>query len=1768
MVKGNKVYFSFLILLFVFSISITGNAATQDNEWPKTGLEIRNDGSWTTHQEELDFLKELSEKSERVDYEIYGTTAEGRPMHLVKVGFPVPGTNEEIADGRSILIKGTFHGNEPSGREMSLQTIRNLAFTDDPNMIELMEKSTILFLPTLNPDGREANRRRNDDNYDINRDAVRLITPEGQTLARITNEFQPEIILDAHERMSGPNMSLLGNQNRMIDPDLRALNDELIDDYMFVDLGNEGFEYTYYPSSATAYPTNSRGVSGFRHSIGILTEASWLDEPLDRVAAQMVSVNAILRFYHERFDEVGEVVANSRINHQNRGAAAKEPFYLEGRPEDEITNEKSVLDPPPCGYLINEEQKKKIERQIDLFSLTFEKIDDGYYITMNQPMMAIIPYIMDENARTKLINADRVYDCSDIDNLVAPSAPTPDNFTTDFSEHVTDATPQNWTELWGESQWVIKDNPARLEHVVTDGEDRRLLVWDEVGEVHGDVEIATLVRTDQEGELFQLHLNAYGTADSADSYYLDVKSQHGTSEIQINRVIGSLYKSLEKETLNFNVSVDTWYQIVFQREGHTLRGKIWEYGEEEPDDWQIEVDDEYMEFGNVGIGHETNGVINDWKYFSVGTYGNEAARAPKNLLDDTDKSVLQRRISQIENENLKEENYLKDSWETFQLALDKAKRVLADQNATQEQVDEAVQQLYDAYTGLSAQYVTDFTEYDVGSAPDDWSMLWRESEWKINDDPVRLTHSLSDDGSGRRGLTWDKPGNIVGDVEIYSLVRKSNTTSGVMFQLHLQATGTSGNENSYYLDVRNNGNIRINRNRTGGFSSLGSAAVSSATELDTWYEVVFSRKGNKLRGKVWRYGEEEPKDWQIEIEDDNFFSGRVGLGHVTNSVVNDFAFFSVGTANAQAPRAPSNLLVDKSPLEDKINELNQLVPDDYTADSWGVLANQLLAAENILKRNDLSQEDILDMIIELEKAYENLQTAGVQYQTNFSGYEVGKVPNDWSTLWRESGWAIKDDPIRLEHFVTEGGKRRVLTWDKVGEVKGDVEVSALVKSSDVGGSTMFQLHLHGSGEAGSETSYYLDLRTTNAVRINRNRGGGFSSLNSTRLPFEAQENVWYQAVLRYDGGILKGKVWPYGEDEPKEWQVEVQDDNFANGKVGLGHVSSGVTNDWAFFGVGTNDKEAPRAPEGLFDKTDKTELQTRVDDINGKSLDESDYTSDSWKILQGALDQARLVLEDSKASQELVDSTLENLNEAYENLRLADEPPIDDEVDKSKLQAQVDEINKDPVDEADYSQDSWETFQMALSIAMLILDDDDVGQESVNSAFLNLAITYENLVEIDEPPVGDKGDKSELQSLLNKINKESLVESDYTSGSWGTFQVAYNVAMSVFENDDASQGSVDSALANLNVIYGNLVVADEPPVDDETDKSELQSRLDEIDKESLDKSDYTADSWEIFMTALDQATSVLEDDDASQELIDSTLANLNKAHKNLESASEPPVNDEVDKLKLQSRIDEINKKSLEESEYTKTSWSTFMVALNTAMLVLEDDNTTQESVDNALSNLNGAYANLVPVAEPPIDDGRDKSELQSRINEISDDPLNESDYTPTSWGAFRIALNTAMSVLGDDNASQESIDDALADLDAAYASLIPIEDSPLDDEVYKSELQSWIDKINDKVLDKSYYTSDSWEALLTAMNIALSVLEDVDASQELVDSTLTDLIDAYENLEPVDTTDKIDEFQDTDDNKLPKTGTSIFNQLLMGTILLIIGGVLFIIIRDRKINTK
>lgn len=99
------------------------------------------------------------------------------------------------------LIIGVFHGDEPEGEIM----VNNL-INDIKNNPDLLTSSTILFIPCLNPDGKQKNTRENSNGVDLNRDfpTKNQLNPdkepeiETKFILDIMAEYKPDRILTIH----------------------------------------------------------------------------------------------------------------------------------------------------------------------------------------------------------------------------------------------------------------------------------------------------------------------------------------------------------------------------------------------------------------------------------------------------------------------------------------------------------------------------------------------------------------------------------------------------------------------------------------------------------------------------------------------------------------------------------------------------------------------------------------------------------------------------------------------------------------------------------------------------------------------------------------------------------------------------------------------------------------------------------------------------------------------------------------------------------------------------------------------------------------------------------------------------------------------------------------------------------------------------------------------------------------------------------------------------------------------------------------------------------------------------------------------------------------------------------------------------------------------------------------------------------------------------------------------------------------------------------
>jgi hypothetical protein len=120
-----------------------------------------------------------------------GTSIEGRKLRLISLG-----TGET-----DIFLWSQMHGNEPTATQAIFDILNFMASADfAKEKSEILEAVTIHFLPMLNPDGAEVFQRRNTLGIDINRDALRLQSPEGRTLKRVRDSLEADFGFNLHDQ--------------------------------------------------------------------------------------------------------------------------------------------------------------------------------------------------------------------------------------------------------------------------------------------------------------------------------------------------------------------------------------------------------------------------------------------------------------------------------------------------------------------------------------------------------------------------------------------------------------------------------------------------------------------------------------------------------------------------------------------------------------------------------------------------------------------------------------------------------------------------------------------------------------------------------------------------------------------------------------------------------------------------------------------------------------------------------------------------------------------------------------------------------------------------------------------------------------------------------------------------------------------------------------------------------------------------------------------------------------------------------------------------------------------------------------------------------------------------------------------------------------------------------------------------------------------------------------------------------------------------------
>ena len=311
----------------------------------KTVAESSNFQATAPYADVVEFCETLAKSSEHVHLTRMGQTYEKRDIPLLVIADPPIKTADEAArDPRSVVFAmGNIHAGEVCGKEALLMLARDLIAKESPVYKELI----LVFAPIYNADGNErfstTNRpgqigpaqgmgqRPNAMGLDLNRDHMKLESPEARSLAKLMTDWQPMIAMDLHTtdgsfhrfkvtydspRHPGTDEALLkyGRDTFLpvVSSQLEAATGNLSFFYGNFDRTHDNW-YSY-----PAEPRFSTHYFGLRNSLGILSEAYAFATFKERVLVTYHFVDEILKL------AVKEKAAISRLVDEANNRAAKE----------------------------------------------------------------------------------------------------------------------------------------------------------------------------------------------------------------------------------------------------------------------------------------------------------------------------------------------------------------------------------------------------------------------------------------------------------------------------------------------------------------------------------------------------------------------------------------------------------------------------------------------------------------------------------------------------------------------------------------------------------------------------------------------------------------------------------------------------------------------------------------------------------------------------------------------------------------------------------------------------------------------------------------------------------------------------------------------------------------------------------------------------------------------------------------------------------------------------------------------------------------------------------------------------------------------------------------------------------------------------------------------------------------------------------------------------------------------------------------------------
>lgn len=554
---------------------------------------------------------------------------------------------------------------------------------------------------------------------------------------------------------------------------------------------------------------------------------------------------------------------------------------------------------------------------------------------------------------------------------------------------------------------------------------------------------------------------------------------------------------------------------------------------------------------------------------------------------------------------------------------------------------------------------------------------------------------------------------------------------------------------------------------------------------------------------------------------------------------------------------------DKQALTDKINEVKDKDLTNKTEDSKKDFEEALKKANEVLAKDDASQDDVNEALKNLTDADAALKDKPNKDALRNKLTEAKEKEKDIAKYTQASGTALQDEIKKAEAIlenetVEQGDVDNAVTAldNAIKGLKEKADTEALKKKveelreKDLNGYTDESKTALEEALKKAEDLLAKDDATQEEVNgALKELEEAEAGLKEKPVAPEVDKTELNEAIKKAEEAIKKNE----GKDVPEDLKTALEeakkvaeDENASSEKVkeATDNLNKAV-----------DDFVNAITPEEV-DFTTLDEALKRANEVDKDTL-----TDESKKDLETAIDKASEVRNKQYVSQEEVKKASDDLNKVVDNLKTKDSE-IPELPDTDKLKDKLDEL-KDK-DLSKYTDDSKKALEDAIKKAEEVLANKDASQEDVDNALKALEDAEKGLKEKD---------------TTTTTTTEDVTEP--TSTETGTTT-----------NTDTTTSTEDTKPSEQN----NTTDSDKTTVD----KTELKNLVDLVEKTIGNKKVDKA-----LLDTLSNAKEILDSDNAEKSVVEDVYKRLQDEFNKWKNSNKPSAKKNTDNKSKLPRTGEV-----------------------------------------------------------------------------------------------------------------------------------------------------------------------------------------------------------------------------------------------------------------------